>query len=300
MGEKKSVLSQAQAKKNADAKKNNSVNTLAQEVGVVGNMVGNAVGNLVKVVDWKAKCDKQGEELKEIRALLDAEKKRADAAEQKAAAWEKKAKRAQEEAMRARKDAEVCRATVWNLRLHLNGVTEFLSGQNSEYGKLCNKGYLDIQQLLGNERAGVETGEQRKDLLYAIRHFISAREREQETVELPAQSVPPENWQMVPEIQKLMLQEKKAFQPERAFRLLTEKLLVVLEAGSAEQITNALHSCGVDAVFFDDAPLEYRNSDFYGYYDSGIDIPALVGKKADSGELLVLSRGAHVTKVDRE
>lgn len=281
MGKENPVFSQAEEK--IVTAKNSQRKTIALGVEAVGN----------KVKDLTAMLYKQSEEMRKLQALLDAEKKRADKAEQDAAAWKAKF-------MQAKQNTQACKKMVWDLQTHLNSVTEFVSDQNSEYGKLCTKSYLDIQQLLGNERAGVETREQRKDLLHAMRRFVSARSREQETAVLPVKSAPPENWQMGPELQKLMMLEKKGFQPERMFRLLVEKLLVVLESGSGEQITEALHSCGVEVVFYDDAPSEFRESDFYGYYDSGIDVPALVGRKADSGAIQVLSRGAHVIKADRE
>lgn len=256
-------------------------------------------------------------ELKRAKELLKAEKKRAEQAEKNAIAWKEKAAKAaknaiawkekavqaeewKKQAVQAEEMSKSCRTAAWNLVRQLNTVTEFTFGQNSEYGKLCSKNYIDLQQLLGNDRAGVETCEQRKDVLRAMRHFVSERSREQEIPELPQDSMPPEDWQIGTAVQKLMAREKKVFLPERLFRLMTEKLLVVLEEGSAEQIIQSLRSCGIDAIFYEDASEEFQNPEYFGIYNSGIDVPVLVSRTAESGEFRVLSRGAHVVKAERE
>ena len=224
-----------------------------------------------------------------LKNQLEAETKRANEAEVKAIAMEK-------DAAAWKKRSVQRRQIIWELTHRLRAAAEFAHEQNAEYGRVCARSYPDLQQLLGNERAGVPSEDQRADLLRAMRRFVADRTLEQDQMEKPFIKKLTDMAQFDAALQNLPVYETRGFMPERQYRLLVEKLLVCLPDGSAETITGQLAACGIEALFYEDVPAEIRSGEYFAIYDSGIDVPALLSRKAGSTEYTVLCRGAHVEK----
>ena len=129
----------------------------------------------------------------------------------------------------------------------------------------------------------------RKDL----RRFLTARTRMEELAELPDSFPPPVGWEPDSEAVRMKSAALEVFQPDRSFRLLTEKLLILLEDGEGEKLPEILSQCGIQVMFFADAPEACRDTSCFAFYDRGMELPALVGQRSGDTRLQVLTRGAH-------
>lgn len=190
---------------------------------------------------------------------------------------------------------------IWELMQRLKAAAQFAQEQNAQYGRLCVKLYPNLQQLLGNERAGVSSADLRKDLLWSMRHFVMNRSLEQEQMCSPDISAVPERKRIDAVYSNLKQYEAQGFVPECQFRLLVEKLLVCLPRSDADTLIRQMAACGIEALFYEDAPAEIQNTVYFAIYDDGIDVPVLLGHQADGNGYRVLYRGTHVVKKeDRE
>ena len=204
---------------------------------------------------------------------------------------------ARREAERYRAEAELAsryRQEAWDLLVQFRAVMDHVAAQNRDYGKLCAKLYLDIQYALGLQRIGEDWQDQRQDLWQDLRRFLTVRCREDELAQLPDSFPPPMTWKPDSEADRMKAAAQEVFRADRAFRVLTEKLLILLEDGEAEKLPEVLSQCGIQVMFYADAPEANRDTAFFAFYDSGIEIPALIGLRSGDARLQVLARGIHV------
>ena len=186
------------------------------------------------------------------------------------------------------------RQVIWNMTVQFGALADHIERQNLDYGKLCKNLYRDLQYALGHRRSHGEWDELRRELRQTLISFFENRSGEDEISQIP--QIPPISplWSVDLEgkRQKTVLQE--AVCPDRVFRLLAEKLLIYMERDQGKQLPELLEACGIQVLFYGDAAEEQRNSTFFGSFETGMELPTLVGRTLSEGELQVLARGAHV------
>lgn len=179
---------------------------------------------------------------------------------------------------------------LWQTLELLATLVQSADQQRIGYNKLNAELYLNLQLLLGNQRLGLDWSQQRNDLLRTLEAAISSHGRQ--TFRLPAVTPPPALWKISDaeeQLGKLALEIPSACSVSS--RHLTEELLLALAKGSAADVETALVRCGIQPVFYGDAPEEHKES--FLLFDHGGDYPGLFIQGPD-GALQLLCQGGHV------